>query len=123
VKGIVVDARYGLADVSTFFSAVQTPDTVQAATPPAVVDVTGVLVSPTTATIAAGESVTLVETIAPANATAKAVTWSSSDDAVATVTDAGVVAGVAAGTANVTVTTHDGSFTATCAVTVTANGG
>lgn len=28
VKGIVVDSRYGLADVSTFFTAVQTPDTV-----------------------------------------------------------------------------------------------
>lgn len=28
VKGIVVDSRYGLADVSTFFTAIQTPDTV-----------------------------------------------------------------------------------------------
>lgn len=33
VKGIVVDTRYGLADVSDFFSQVQTPDTVQVATP------------------------------------------------------------------------------------------
>lgn len=29
VKGIVVDERYGLADVSTFFNSVQTPDTIQ----------------------------------------------------------------------------------------------
>lgn len=29
VKGIVVDTRYGLADVSDFFSKVQTPDTIQ----------------------------------------------------------------------------------------------
>jgi len=28
-KGIVVDTRYGLADVSTFFDSVQTPDTIQ----------------------------------------------------------------------------------------------
>jgi phi13 family phage major tail protein len=28
VKGIVVDTRYGLADVSDFFSAIQTPDTI-----------------------------------------------------------------------------------------------
>jgi phi13 family phage major tail protein len=30
-KGIVVDTRYGLADVSTFFDTVQTPDTVKIA--------------------------------------------------------------------------------------------
>ena len=33
VKGIVVDERYGLADVSTFFESVQTPDTVHTPTP------------------------------------------------------------------------------------------
>lgn len=31
VKGIVVDARYGLADVSNFFSQIQTPDTIEVA--------------------------------------------------------------------------------------------
>ena len=51
------------------------------------------------------------------------VTWTSSDDEVATVTD-GVVTGVAAGTATITATiTVDGtSYTDTCAVTVTAAG-
>ena len=121
VKGIVVDARYGLADVSSFFNSVQTPDTVQAVTP--AVAVTGVSVTPTTATVAAGSTESLTATVAPANATDKAVTWSSSDTAVATVSDEGVVTGVAAGSANITVTTHDGSFTATCAVTVTASAG
>lgn len=29
-KGVVVDTRYGLADVSTFFEQIQTPDTIQA---------------------------------------------------------------------------------------------
>ena len=121
VKGIVVDARYGLADVSNFFNSVQTPDTVQAATP--AVAVTGVSVTPTTATVAAGSTESLTATVAPSNATDKAVTWSSSDTTVATVSDAGVVTGVAAGSATITVTTHDGSFTATCAVTVTASAG
>ena len=121
VKGIVVDARYGLADVSSFFNSVQTPDTVQAVTP--AVAVTGVSVAPTTATVAAGSTESLTATVAPANATDKAVTWSSSDTTVATVSDEGVVTGVAAGSANITVTTHDGSFTATCAVTVTASAG
>ena len=118
-KGIVVDARYGLADVSTFFSSVQTPDTIQVVTP-VVVDVTGVLVSPTSKSIAVGDDFTLVATVAPYNATDKAVTWSSSDGAVCTVSDAGVIHGVGSGTATITVTTHDGSFTATCSVTVAA---
>lgn len=122
VKGIVVDARYGLADVSSFFSAVQTPDTVQAVSP-STVAVTGVSVAPTTLSIAVGETSSLTATIAPANATDKAVTWTSSDTDKATVTSEGVVEGKAAGSATITVTTHDGSFTATCEVTVTAQGG
>lgn len=117
VKGIVVDERYALADVSTFFNSVQTPDTVQAASP-SVVRVTGVSVLPTTATIAVEGTVDLVATIAPANATDTAVTWSSSDSEKASVDQNGKVTGVANGDATITVTTHDGSFTASCAVTV-----
>ena len=119
-KGIVVDARYGLADVSTFFDAIQTPDSIQVATEPTGdVAVTGVTVSPTSDSIAVGETLTLTATVAPEDATNKSVTWGTSDDSIATVSDAGVVTGVAAGTATITVTTVDGSFTATCEVTVT----
>ena len=85
------------------------------------VAVTGVTLLPTTATLTLGETetVTLIPTVLPAEATDKSVTWSSSDEAVATVTD-GVVTAVAAGTATITVTTTDGAKTATCAVTVAA---
>jgi uncharacterized protein YjdB len=48
------------------------------------------------------------------------VSWGSSDDAVATVDNDGVVTGVAAGSAKITVTTEDGGKTATCTVTVKA---
>lgn len=65
-----------------------------------------------------GDSATLVATTVPAGET---VTWTSSDDNVATVTSGGVVAPVAAGTATITATitvdAHD--YTDTCAVTVT----
>ncbi len=84
------------------------------------VAVTGVSVSPTSASIAVGGTQQLTATIAPANATNKTVSWSSSNTSVATVSSSGVVTGVAAGSATITVTTQDGSKTATCAVTVTA---
>ena len=117
-KGIVVDARYGLADVSNFFDAIQTPDSVQIASS---TPVTGVTVSPTTGSITVGgAALELTATVAPEDATNKSVTWSSSDDTVATVSATGEVTAVGAGSATITVTTVDGSFTATCAVTVSA---
>ncbi len=82
------------------------------------VSVTGVSLDKTTASLAVGETVTLKETVAPADATDKTVSWSSSDEKVATVAE-GVVTAVAAGSATITVTTTDGSKTATCVVTVT----
>ena len=82
------------------------------------VAVTGVSVAPTTLALTVGGSTgTLTPTIAPVNAANKAVTWSTSNATVATVNN-GVVTAVSAGTATITVTTTDGSKTATCAVTV-----
>ena len=87
----------------------------------ATVPVTGVTVAPTSITIAAGTTTTLTATVAPATATNKAVTWTSSNTAAATVSATGVVTGVAAGTSTITVRTTDGGFTVTSLVTVTAN--
>lgn len=70
-----------------------------------------------TSSIAVGGTDTLTATVTPNNATVQTVTWASDDTSVATVSD-GTVTGVAAGTATITVTTVDGSFTDTCAVTV-----
>ena len=84
------------------------------------VAVTGVKLSFTTLTQKIGTSFTLVATVEPANATNKAVTWSSSNSTVASVTNKGVVQAKAAGTADITVTTADGGHTATCSFTVTA---
>ncbi len=81
-----------------------------------VVPVTGVTLSGTTS-VKVGNTTTLTATVAPDNATNKNVTWTSSDTSVATVAD-GVVTGVAAGTATITVTTEDGGFAADCTVTV-----
>ena len=64
---------------------------------------------------------TLVATIAPSNAGNQAVTWSSSNDDVATVSNNGVVTFVAGGQATITVTTASGGFTDTVMYTVRAN--
>ena len=78
--------------------------------------VSAVAVSPTTATVKVGESVTLSATITPDDATDKTITWSSSDEKVATV-DAGKVTGVTEGTATITATAANGKKD-TCKVTV-----
>ena len=65
-----------------------------------------------------GENATLIATVLPENAVNKAVTWSSSNTAIATVDANGKVTAVAAGEAIITVTTTDGGKTATCTVTV-----
>ena len=109
-KGIVIDERDGLADVSEFFDKVQTPDTL-----PELAIVQAISVSPTTASIAVGAAETLTATVTPSTFTD--VSWTSSNESVATVSAAGVVTGVSAGTATITATA--GGKTATCTVTVT----
>lgn len=73
-----------------------------------------------TETVVVGNNKTLTATATPADAT---VTFESSDTSVATVTSAGKVTGVAAGTATITAkaTNLAGSATAKCVVTVTAS--
>lgn len=88
--------------------------------PTVAVAVTGVTVNPTTDTLLIGATKQLSATIAPSNATDKVVTWSSNHTDLATVSTSGLVTGVAEGDAIITVTTHDGSKTATCAVHVNA---
>jgi len=79
--------------------------------------VSAVAVNPTTAAVKPGATVTLSATVTPEDATDKTITWSSSDEKVATV-DGGKVTGVAEGTATITATTKSGDKTATCTVTV-----
>ena len=85
---------------------------------PPTVNVTGVTLNPTSTSLTVGGTETLTATVAPDDATDKSVTWSSDNENVATVDANGLVTAVAPGTANITVTTTDGSKTATCAVTV-----
>ena len=82
------------------------------------VDPTGIELDQATLEIEEGMTGQLVASILPAGASG-VVTWESSDPTVATVSNNGVVLGVAAGTATITVKV--GTFSATCAVTVKAS--
>ena len=84
------------------------------------IPVTGVGLNQSTAVLATGSTLQLTASLQPANSTNTALTWSSSVPAKATVDTNGLVTAIAAGTTNIVVTTTDGSFTATCAVTVYA---
>ena len=82
------------------------------------VPVTGVSLDPSELEVIVGETITLTATVSPANATNKAVVWTTNDASVATVSSDGVVTGFGLGTAVITVTTVDGDKKATCTVTV-----
>ncbi len=119
--GVVTGVKEGTATIT-----VKTDDqgktasatiTVKAATTP-VVNVTGVTLNPTSGTISTGETFVLEATVEPENASNKNVTWTSSNPLVATVSDSGVVTGISAGTATITVKTVDKNKTATATVTV-----
>lgn len=80
------------------------------------VAVSGVELDQKSVSLGVGESVTLTATVAPEDATNKNVTWSSSDETVATVSQ-GTVTAAAIGTT--VITAKCGGKEASCAVTVT----
>lgn len=65
-----------------------------------------------------GGTQALSATVSPTNAANRSVIWTSSNSLVASVSSAGVVTALSAGTTIVTVTTVDGSYSASCTVTV-----
>ncbi|BEM02934.1 hypothetical protein SM14VA4_05060 [Serratia marcescens] len=118
----------GTNDIVTFSTEfkVADSDTISIADTVEDIPVTGITLTPTSGTVAAGATTTFNVTIAPANATDKTFTLVSSVPTRATATANGLVvtvsapSGATAGTANITVKTNDGAFTAVYAATVTA---
>ncbi len=84
-----------------------------------VISVTGVAITPESASMEVGESVALSYVITPANASNKAVNWSSSDTSIAIVNN-GVVSALKAGEVMISVTSSDGGIVANATITVTA---
>jgi len=81
--------------------------------------VTGISLDKTSMDLAKNATSALTATVSPANATNKTVTWSTSNENVATVRNTGVVTAVGSGVA--VITAECGDFSVECAVTVYAN--
>ncbi|MCR4586592.1 MAG: leucine-rich repeat protein [Lachnospiraceae bacterium] len=116
VEGGVVTA-VGVGEATITATTVDGNMTATCAVTVTKVDVLGVTLNPTTLSLKVGESGSLTATVAPNNATNKALIWTSSASSVAKVVD-GIVTAVGQGTANITVVTEDGGKTATCVVMV-----
>ena len=87
----------------------------------AVINVTGVTLDKSTATVAVAATTTLNATVAPASASDKSFRATTTDAGIVTVSVSDTVltvTGIAAGSADIIVMTNDGLFVATCSVTV-----
>lgn len=111
---VTVDKVTTSLAISATFQIATNPDG------PSGIAVTGVSLSETKKTMAVGESFALEATVSPANASIKTVSWSSSDETVATVDVNGVVTALKLGSCKITVATDDGNKTATCEVSVSS---
>lgn len=83
-----------------------------------IIHVTSIEVTPETAVMVTHDTQTLSAEVFPADANDKTYTWSSSAPTVVSVNSAGEITALQSGTATITATTTDGSFTDTCVVTV-----
>lgn len=83
---------------------------------PEEIAVTSVVLSQATAEMIIGETVQLKETVLPNNATDKTVTWASSKQSVASVSDSGLITAISEGVTSIVATA--GGVSASCQVTV-----
>ena len=81
------------------------------------VEVESITLSESNISVPAGQTHQLTATVKPDNATVKTVTWTSSDEDVASVDNNGLITAKTPGSTTITVATENG-FTATCSVLV-----
>lgn len=80
--------------------------------------VTGILLNTYSENMIAGNKLMLLPTVLPVEATNKNVTYVSSDPAIASVDENGIVTAVAGGSCSIKVTTEERQLTAVCNITV-----
>lgn len=84
---------------------------------PAYVEVTSVSLTNTELMMREGHTADLIAIVRPDNATNKSITWSSSDETIATVDQTGIVTAIKVGNATITASSHN-NIRANCFVTV-----
>lgn len=87
-----------------------------------IINVTGISLSETDETLVAGETLQLEAIVQPSTATDKSVTWSSTDNKIASVDGNGIVTAISEGKTTIKATTNDGDKTASCKITVRGKG-
>jgi len=102
----------------TLASEVISPQSQQSILSTKTIKPTKVTLNCKTTTLNTGSTATLTPIISPSTVTNKSVTWKSSNTKIATVDSSGLITGIKAGKANITVTTIDGKKKATCKVTI-----
>ncbi len=117
-KGVVTGIKAGNATITATTKDSGKKDTCKVEVKTAIVAVSDVSLNKTNMQINIGETATLVAEVIPTSATNQSVTWTSDNSKVASVNKYGVVKGVKAGTATITVKTKDGGKTEICTVTV-----
>ena len=80
--------------------------------------VNGILMNKTAGRVAVGGTAQIVASVRPSNAADPSLTWTSSDETIATVDGSGLVTGITAGEVVITVKSNETGIEATCAMTV-----
>ena len=119
--GIVTGKSLGTATITATTEMGNKSATCEVTVVNSFTNVTGITLDSTSEDVEVGDTFTIEATVLPSNASNTNVTWSSSDDLIATVDSDGEVTGVSVGTAIITARTADGWKTATCEINVIPN--
>ena len=120
-NGRVTAVREGKADITATATDGSGKTDTCTVTVKKVVPVTGVTLNKSELSLKVRDIYLLIAKIIPSDATKKNLTWKSSNLKIVTVSDTGFIKGLKEGTATITVTTEDGSYKASCTVTVVSN--
>lgn len=110
IKDITV--QYGNSDITTTYQ-------INVSNGYQTIPVVGISINKSSIFLKSGETDKLTATVTPTSATNKAITYSSSNNTVAEVDQAGTITALTSGTADIVVKTNDGNKIAVCKVTVT----
>ena len=118
-NGLVTAQKEGTASISIVTDDGKITSSCTVFVTKKVIRVNSISLNKNSMNLKAGTTERLTHSLSPSDATNQKVSWSSSDESVASVSEDGIVSAKRGGTAKITVTTNDGNYNASCEVTVT----